>query len=60
MNNSFREFKEYIEDIKVSEIPFKIQETASKFISKTLVELEKDMKMLRQVICWHIKYLYKS
>ena len=51
MNNSFREFREYIKDIKVSEIPFVIQETASKVISKILVELGKDLKMLRQVIC---------
>ena len=41
VNNSFREFREYIEDIKVTEIPFEIQETASEVISKILVELEK-------------------
>ena len=41
MNNSFREFRNYIEDIKVCEIPFEIQETASEVISKILVELEK-------------------
>ena len=41
MSNSFREFREYIEDIKVSEISFEIQETVSEVISKILVELEK-------------------
>ena len=41
VNNSFREFMEYIEDIKVNEIPFEIQETASEVFSKILVEFEK-------------------
>ena len=40
VNNSFREFREYIEDIKVTDIPFEIQETATEVISKILFDLE--------------------
>ena len=60
VNNSFREFRNYIEDIKVCEISFEIQETASEVISKILVELEKRFIMLRQGIWWHIKIFRKK
>ena len=41
VNNSFTEFREYIEGIEVSDLPFDIQETAREVIQKILVELEK-------------------
>ena len=41
VNNSFTEFREYIEGIAVSDLPFDIQETAREVIQKILVELEK-------------------
>ena len=41
VNDSFREFREYIEGIEVCDLPIDIQETASEVILKILLELEK-------------------
>ena len=41
VNNSFREFREYVEDIKVSDLHEDIRETASEVKHKILIELEK-------------------
>ena len=41
VNNSFREFREYVEDIKVSYLHEDIRETASEVKHKILIELEK-------------------
>ena len=41
MNNSFREFREYVEDIKVNDLHKDIRETASEVKHKILIELEK-------------------
>ena len=41
VNNSFREFREYVEDINVSDLHEDIRETASEVKHKILIELEK-------------------